>query len=55
MTTNQSHAGEAAVVFRDVVTVYHPGVRALDHVSFDLYRGQTVALLRWRREASATA
>ena len=42
MATNQSRATEAAVVFRDVVKVYHPGVRAL-------------ALLRWRREATATA
>ena len=42
MATNQSRATEAAVVFRDVVKVYHPGVRALDSVSFDLYRGEQV-------------
>jgi ABC-2 type transport system ATP-binding protein len=45
MATNQSPAAEAAVVFRDVVKVYHPGVRALDSVCFHLYRGETVALL----------
>src|SRR5262249_49954503 len=55
MTTNQSPATEAAVVFRDVVKVYHPGVRALDNVSFDLYRAETVPLLRPNGAGKSTA
>ena len=51
MISNQSPAG-AAVVFRDVVEVYHPGVRALDNRAAGL---ATVAMLRWRREATAAA
>jgi hypothetical protein len=35
MITNHSQNAGPAVVLRDVVKVYHPGVRALDGVSFD--------------------
>src|SRR5215831_14285288 len=45
MTTRQQGTGAAAVTFRDVVKVYHPDIRALDHVTFDIHRGETVALL----------
>ena len=55
MTTNQLHASEAAVVFRDVVKVYHPGVRALDSVCFDIHRGETVALLGPNGAGKSTA
>jgi len=56
MTTQQPSAHPPAVTFRDVVKVYGPDVRALDHVSFDINRGEIVALLgpngawarRWR-------
>jgi len=54
MISNQLPAG-AAVVFRDAVKVCHRGVRALGNVSFDIHRGETVARLRWRREATAAA
>src|SRR5690348_9725926 len=45
MTSNIAGARGPAVAFRDVVKVYHPDIRALDHVSFDINRGETVALL----------
>jgi len=41
--TNHPPEGGPAVVFRDVVKVYHPCVRA------------AVAMPRWRREATAAA
>ena len=45
MTTNHRGATGPAVAFRDVVKVYHPDIKALDHVSFDIQPGETVALL----------
>lgn len=55
MTTRQPGTSAAAVTFRDVVKVYHPDIRALDHVSFDVYRGETVALLgpNWAGKSTA--
>ena len=44
MRTASADAG-SAVVFRDVVKVYNGRVTALDHVSFEIARGETVALL----------
>src|SRR6516165_3639443 len=55
MTTSQPEAGTAAVTFRDVVKVYHPDIRALDHVSFDINRGETVALLGPNGAGKSTA
>src|SRR2546429_3587558 len=55
MTTKQPGTGAAAVTFRDVVKVYHPDIRALDHVSFDIPRGETVALLGPNGAGKSTA
>jgi ABC-2 type transport system ATP-binding protein len=51
----QPGTGAAAVEFRDVVKVYHPGIHALDHVSFDIDRGETVALLGPNGAGKSTA
>src|SRR5215472_16273267 len=55
MTTRQPGTGAAAVTFRDVVKVYHPDIRALDHVTFDIHRGETVALLGPNGAGKSTA
>src|SRR6516165_5434320 len=55
MTTRQLGPGAAAVTFRDVVKVYHPDIRALDHVTFDIHRGETVALLGPNGAGKSTA
>src|ERR1700746_1976619 len=55
MTTTHPGADGVAVTFRDVVKVYHPDIRALDHVTFDIHRGETVALLGPNGAGKATA
>jgi ABC-2 type transport system ATP-binding protein len=55
MTTRQPGTGAAAVTFRDVVKVYHPDICALDHVTFDIHRGETVALLGPNGAGKSTA
>src|SRR5262249_62370298 len=55
MITNSKGATGPAVAFRDVVKVYHPDIRALDHVTFDIHRGETVALLGPNGAGKSTA
>jgi ABC-2 type transport system ATP-binding protein len=54
MRTASADAGPA-VAFRDVVKVYNGRVTALDHVSFDIARGETVALLGPNGAGKSTA
>ena len=55
MITNNKGATGPAVAFRDVVKVYHPDIKALDHVTFDIQPGETVALLGPNGAGKSTA
>ena len=55
MITNSKGATGPAVAFRDVVKVYHPDIKALDHVTFDIQPGETVALLGPNGAGKSTA
>jgi len=55
MTSTKQGAAGPAVAFRDVVKVYHPDIKALDHMSFDIQPGETVALLGPNGAGKSTA
>ncbi|MBO0816472.1 MAG: ATP-binding cassette domain-containing protein, partial [Actinobacteria bacterium] len=55
MTSTTQGATGPAVAFRDVVKVYHPDIKALDHMSFDIQPGETVALLGPNGAGKSTA
>jgi len=55
MTSTKQGATGPAVAFRDVVKVYHPDIKALDHASFDIRSGETVALLGPNGAGKSTA
>lgn len=55
MITNNGGAAGAAVAFREVVKVYHPDIKALDHVTFDIQPGETVTLLGPNGAGKSTA
>ena len=55
MITNSKGVTGPAVAFRDVVKVYHPDIKALDHVTFDIQPGETVALLGPNGAGKSTA
>src|SRR5215469_12857302 len=55
MITKNKGAAGPAVAFRDVVKVYHPDIKALDHVTFDIQPGETVALLGPNGAGKSTA